>query len=79
MKFLESLKRAIKEQNDVRRKIVKPPQRIPYIAVWTKGIPPKIDTVKLTIETTCWPNQPIDEPDLIDLLQVLRRSGWTKI
>jgi len=53
----------------------KAPKRVPYTAIYTRGADPG---VKLTIETECLPNQPIDEPDLIDLMQVLRRSGWTR-
>ncbi len=65
--IFEGIMRKLKKSRD--------PKRVPYTAVYVRGAEPG---VKLTIETQCFPNQPIDEPDLIDLMQVLRRSGWTK-
>lgn len=57
-------------------KKTKAPKRIPYKSTWTRGIDP---VVTITLETSCYPNTPIEDANTIDVMQYLRRNGWTKV
>jgi hypothetical protein len=61
-----------------RLRKAKEPKRIEYKRTWTRGegADPQLF---ITVETTCLPNQPLDDTSLIELMIYLKRNGWTQL